>query len=312
MTYFTILSNLADIHAGAREARPLPVNDKRYLLADLPDGTPNPNTHAYGHNELATEVRVQMEMSDQSGTELVLEQQQPPTNDEPYYTSLQVVKRELQFKRRHDLVAKTLAKRGRRDSNGEEFGGDEFDQVHDGDENRKLVGAQFRQAERAAAARPGPATRIGDFIERICARDNLRMPDSPPKRMPPRSPQKAGNSFNGLMSEILYYLIRNVFAGLSGANLPCTGAGPRRIVYSSDEKTDLPPRPPPFGYRPPLSDDSDSDDHWPARTLTVRNRRTRRNSFFEAEAGIDGDASADEDDDDGADLDKFIVADDVY
>ena len=29
-----------------------PYDDKRYLLADLPDGRPNPNTHAYGHRDL--------------------------------------------------------------------------------------------------------------------------------------------------------------------------------------------------------------------------------------------------------------------
>ena len=29
-------------------------DDKRYLLADLPDSRPNPNTHAYGHCDLAT------------------------------------------------------------------------------------------------------------------------------------------------------------------------------------------------------------------------------------------------------------------
>ena len=28
---------------------------RRYLLADLPDGRPNPNTHAYGHCVLAAE-----------------------------------------------------------------------------------------------------------------------------------------------------------------------------------------------------------------------------------------------------------------
>ena len=32
-----------------------PYDDKRYLLADLPDGRPNPNTHAYGHCDLAAE-----------------------------------------------------------------------------------------------------------------------------------------------------------------------------------------------------------------------------------------------------------------
>ena len=132
------------IYTLEQEKRGLcPYDDKRYLLADLPDGTPNTNTHAYGYHELATEVRVQMDMPEQSGTELVLEQQQPPTNDEPYHTSLQVVKRELQFNRRHDRVAKTLAKRGRRDSNGEEIKGDEYDQVPDGDENGELDCAYF-------------------------------------------------------------------------------------------------------------------------------------------------------------------------
>ena len=133
-----------------------------------------------------------MDMPEQSGTELVLKQQQPPTNDDPYHTSLQVVKRELVFKRRHDQVVKTFAKRGRRDSNGEEIGGYEFDQVSDGDENGELDGAQLRQAERATAACPKAVTRIGDVIERICALDNLCMPDSAPKRMPPPSPQQAG------------------------------------------------------------------------------------------------------------------------
>ena len=28
-------------------------DDKRYLLADLPDHRPNPNTLAYGHRDLA-------------------------------------------------------------------------------------------------------------------------------------------------------------------------------------------------------------------------------------------------------------------
>ena len=32
-----------------------PYDDKQYLLADLPDGRPNPNTHGYGHRDLAAE-----------------------------------------------------------------------------------------------------------------------------------------------------------------------------------------------------------------------------------------------------------------
>ena len=35
-----------------------PYDDKRYLLADLADGRPNPNTHAYGHCDLAAEEHV--------------------------------------------------------------------------------------------------------------------------------------------------------------------------------------------------------------------------------------------------------------
>ena len=32
-----------------------PYDDKRYLLADLPDGRLNPHIHAYGHCDLAAE-----------------------------------------------------------------------------------------------------------------------------------------------------------------------------------------------------------------------------------------------------------------
>ena len=137
----------------------------------------------------------------------------------------------------------------------------------DGDENDQLDGALLRQAERAATASPGTATQIEDFIERICARDNLYMPDSQPKRIPPLSPQRAGKIYNKLMSQILYYLIRNLFARPSRANLPWTGAVPRRIVYSSDEEDDKPPPPPPFGHRHPLIYESDYDDHYPTLIL---------------------------------------------
>ena len=32
-----------------------PYDNKRYLLADLPDGRPNTNTQAYGHSDLTAE-----------------------------------------------------------------------------------------------------------------------------------------------------------------------------------------------------------------------------------------------------------------
>lgn len=183
-----------------------PYDDKRYLLADLPDGTPNPNTHAYGHRDLAAEAHVEMDIPELTGTDLIIEQRQPPQepdengdhDPEPHQTTLLVINRELRFKRKNVRVAKLLAKRNRRDSNGEEIGGDEYDQVPEGDENGQLDGAQLTRAERAAAARPGAAVRMGDAIERICARQNIQMPSSPPKRLPvimlQPSPNRAGMS----------------------------------------------------------------------------------------------------------------------
>lgn len=105
-----------------------------------------------------------------------------------------------------------------------------------------------------------------------------------------------------LYLKISYYYISNLFAGSSRANLPRSGTGPQCIIYSSDEKDDLAPRPPLFGYSPPLSDNSDSDYFRPAGNPTVRNRRTRCNMFIENEVEIDRDASADKIDNDGADL----------
>ena len=38
-----------------------PYDDKRNLLADMPNGQPNPNMHAYGHRDLVTEVNLVVE-----------------------------------------------------------------------------------------------------------------------------------------------------------------------------------------------------------------------------------------------------------
>ena len=113
------------------------------------------------------------------------------------------------------------------------------------------------------------------------------------------------------MSQILYYFIRQLFACPSNTNLPYTRDGHCRIIYLSDEETNLPPRPPPFVYRPWQSDESDSDDHWQSRNPTKRNRRTRRYPFIKTEASLDGDVKAELDDDDDADLTIFNVDNDV-
>ena len=144
-----------------------PYDDKRYLLADLPDGRPNPNTHAYGHCNLAAEEHL---LADQPepGAELIIRHP------------------EERFARRHACVTRRLELAGAMDMEEE---------LYDGDADGKLHGDQLLVAERVAAARSGRAIRMGDVIERIIARDNLERPDSPPARMPaPLTPQPAGPS----------------------------------------------------------------------------------------------------------------------
>ena len=46
-------------------------DDKRYLLSDLPDNRPNPNTHAYGHCGLAAEEHLVADQPE-PGAELII------------------------------------------------------------------------------------------------------------------------------------------------------------------------------------------------------------------------------------------------
>ena len=48
-----------------------PFDDKRYLFADLLDGRPNPNTHAYGHRDLAAEKHLVADQPE-PGPELII------------------------------------------------------------------------------------------------------------------------------------------------------------------------------------------------------------------------------------------------
>ena len=69
------------------------------------------------------------------------------------------------------------------------------EELSDCDADGELNGDQLFVAERVAAARPGGATRMGDVIERIIAREKLKRPNSPPARMPaPPTSQRAGPS----------------------------------------------------------------------------------------------------------------------
>ena len=64
-----------------------------------------------------------------------------------------------------------------------------------GDADGELHGDQLQMAERITAARPGGAIRMGNVIEKIIARANLKRPVSPLFRMPaPPTQQRAEQS----------------------------------------------------------------------------------------------------------------------
>ena len=149
------------IYSLEQEKRGLcPYDDKRYLLANQPDGSPNPNTHAYGHKDLATEEQFVTDMPATPGTDLIIEHQ------------------ERRFSQKHKRVVKTL--RAMLQAEGveveEQPEGIEWEIPQNPDE--------WEQVARAAAARPGVAGRITDVIERLVAAG----------RPPNDSTQRAGPS----------------------------------------------------------------------------------------------------------------------
>ena len=156
------------VYTMEQEKRGLcPYDDKRYLLADLPDNRPNPNTHAYGYCDLAAE---ETRVADQPepGAELIIRHP-----DE-------------RFARRHACVTRRLELAGAMDMEEE---------LPDGDADGELNGDQLLMAERVTAARPGGAIRMVEVIERIIARDNFERSLSPTARIPaPPTWQRAGPS----------------------------------------------------------------------------------------------------------------------
>ena len=112
-----------------------PYDDKRYLLADLPDGRLNPNTHAYGHRDLATEEHL-VAYQTKPGAELIIRHP------------------EEQFARKHARLIKRL----------ELAGAIEMEKLSDGDADGELHGDQLLITERVAAARLSGAIRIKEVI----------------------------------------------------------------------------------------------------------------------------------------------------
>ena len=191
---------------------------------------------------------------------------------------------EERFARRHARVTRHLELAGAIEMEEE---------LPDGDADGELHGDQLLMAERVAAARPGGAIRMGEVIERIIARDNLERQNSSFARMPASTPpQRAGPS------------------GLN-AHLPPF----RRRVDSSDkeepERPVWPPRRPHLEFGDGYYEQEEENTE-PQPVRRRKNAPRRANPFIDTEAGVDGNASGDEQtDDENDDLHGFIVADDV-
>jgi len=165
-------------------------DDKRYLLADLPDGTPNPHTHAYGHYALAEEATIIDENDGNDGDD---EDETKPGDD-------LIVVNELTFEQRMQLRekiqkeaeerrcqneekrmksrnARALQKIRKDDSGGSDYNSD----MPSGDENGMLHGADLAQAQAAAAARPGIRGRLGGVIANLEAQLGLQSNSHPPR-----------------------------------------------------------------------------------------------------------------------------------
>ena len=111
-----------------------PYDDKCYLLANLTNGSQNPNTHAYGHKDLAMEEQFVADMPAVPGTDLIIEHQ------------------ERRFIRNHERVVEKL--RAMLQSEGAEEEPEELEmEIPDNPD-------EWEQAAREAAERPGVAGRI--------------------------------------------------------------------------------------------------------------------------------------------------------
>ena len=144
-----------------------PYDDTRYLLADLPDYRPNPNTHAYGLRDLATEEHLVADQSE-PGEKLIIQH------------SLD------RFARSHARMTRRLELAGTMEMKQE---------LPDGNAKGELHGDQLLMAKQVDAARHGYVIRMVDLIERIIARDKLERILSPPLECQRHSRRNAPGRF---------------------------------------------------------------------------------------------------------------------
>ena len=107
-----------------KKRRLCPYDDKRYLLADLNNGRPNPNTHAYGHCDLVAEEHLVADQPE-PGAELII-----------WHT-------EERFVLKHARVTRRLELAGAMEME---------EKLPDGDAKCESHGDQLLMAERMAAA----------------------------------------------------------------------------------------------------------------------------------------------------------------
>ena len=159
-----------------------PYDDKRYLLSDLPDGSPNPQTHAYGHKDLLQEETRLDDTPADPNAELNVEPYVRLTREQ---IAARVARREERMKRKHARVQRTVARIRNRDSNGEEIDEEDgFANGPEGNSDGELDDGEYERAKQVASARPGAQVRVGKVIERLCAVERLDRPSLPLPRLP--------------------------------------------------------------------------------------------------------------------------------
>ena len=125
----------------------------------MPNGEPNPNTHAYGYFSYRTEVHV--EDTDEPSA---------PGNDIQVKTREQ--HNEARLHRRHSLAVKRARQSAQVD-------------ISENDDDTELHGDDMASAERAAATRPDASGLLNASIDELFNRMNVPQPFSPLPRMPP-------------------------------------------------------------------------------------------------------------------------------
>lgn len=331
-----------------------PYDDKRYLLANLPDGKPNPRTHAYGHFEIANlEYVIEERPNAADGMAIAPVEPENQTDEDiqrdepeqaPVPTRVQNPQ-EDRFKKKHAKVLKNYKKATHANELDDDQQYENDGALFDGDADGELRGDQLVAAERAAAARPGISGQYQSVIDMLCLHHNLERPTSPPRRFPPHSTHQRPSTSRRQRTPSPPHPFPQQQAGPSTLNPNSSPFYRRRRIDSSDDDEDdvverpvWPPLRPPPQPNPPTNqpqtfllpaeltneEEEEEQEEQAAAELeeyvltevrTRKRRRARRNRprnpFIEYEAGVDGEASADEDSDEYDDLGGFIVPDNV-